>query len=64
MRDPQMKHVMAKFTPWLLLPEQKEHQVSVANDLIETATNEPYLAPLAFPKTKINFEREEILNLR
>ena len=27
--------------PWLLLPEQKEHCVEVANDLIQTATNEP-----------------------
>ena len=40
MRDPQMKHVRAKFTPWLLLPEQKEHCAVVANDLIQTATNE------------------------
>ena len=36
-----MKHVMAKFFPWLLLPEQKEHCAAVANDLIQTAPNEP-----------------------
>ena len=36
-----MKHVTAKFVPWLLLPEQKEHHVAPANDLIQTATNEP-----------------------
>ena len=32
---------MAKFIPWFLLPEQKEHRAAVANDLIQTATNEP-----------------------
>ena len=32
---------MAKFVPRLLLPKQKEHRVAVANDLIQTATNEP-----------------------
>ena len=32
---------MAKFVSWLLLPEQKKHRVAVANDLIQTATNEP-----------------------
>ena len=36
-----MKHVMANFVPQLLLPEWKEHCVAVANDLIQTATNEP-----------------------
>ena len=41
MQDLGMKRVMAKFIPWLLLPEQKEHRVAVANDLIQTATNEP-----------------------
>ena len=41
MRDLGMKCVMAKFVPELLLPEQKEHRVVVANDLIQTATNEP-----------------------
>ena len=34
-----MNHVMAKFTPQLLLPEQKEHHTAVANDLIQTATD-------------------------
>ena len=32
---------MAIFIPRLLLPEQKKHRVAVANDLIQTATNEP-----------------------
>ena len=41
MRDLGMKCVMAKFVPELLLPEQKEHRVVVANDLIQSATNEP-----------------------
>ena len=36
-----MKCVVAKFIPWLLLPEQKEHCAAAANDLIQTATNEP-----------------------
>ena len=36
-----MKRVVAKFILWLLLPGQKEHGVAVANDLIQTATNEP-----------------------
>ena len=40
-RDLGMKHVVAKFVPWLLLPEQKEHCATVTNDLIQTATNEP-----------------------
>ena len=35
-----MKHVLAKFGPQLLLPEQKEHRAAVANDLIATTTNE------------------------
>ena len=39
-QDLGMKHVVAKFTPWLLLPEQKEHCAVVANDLIQTATND------------------------
>ena len=29
-----VKDVEAKFIPWLLLPEQKEHRAAVANDLI------------------------------
>ena len=32
---------MAKFIPWLLLPEHKKHRAAVANDLVQTATNEP-----------------------
>ena len=36
-----MKHVMTKFVPQLLLLEQKEHRAAVANDLIQTTTNEP-----------------------
>ena len=40
-QDLGMKCVMAKFIPWLLLPEQKKHHAAVANDLIQTATNEP-----------------------
>ena len=39
-QDLGMKHV-AKFVPWILLPEQKEHRAAVANGLIQTATNEP-----------------------
>ena len=39
MQDLGMKHVMTKFTPQLLLPEQKEHHAAVANDLIQTATD-------------------------
>ena len=38
MQDLGMKRVMAKFVLWLLLPEQKEHWASVANDMIQTAT--------------------------
>ena len=50
-----MKCVVAKFILKLLLPEQKEHCAAVANDLIETATNEQDLAPCnfwLFPKLK------------
>ena len=36
-----MKWVMAKFVPQILLPEQKEYRVAVANDLIQTTTSEP-----------------------
>ena len=32
---------MAIFIPRLLLPEQKDHCAAVANDLTQTATNEP-----------------------
>ena len=35
-----MKRIVAKFVLWLLLPEQKEHHAAVANDLIQTTTNE------------------------
>ena len=41
MQDFGMKCVMTKFVPWVLPPEQKEHRAAVANDLIQTATNEP-----------------------
>ena len=41
MQNLAMKHVVVKFIPRLLLPEQKEHCAAVANDLIQTATNEP-----------------------
>ena len=41
MQDLGMKCVMEKFILWLLLQEQKEHRAAVANDLIQTATNEP-----------------------
>ena len=40
-QDLGMKCVMAKFIPQVLLPKQKEHHAPVANDLIQTATNEP-----------------------
>ena len=36
-----MKHVMVQFVPQFLLPGQKERCAAVANDLIQTATNEP-----------------------
>ena len=36
-----MKRVVAKSVLRLLLPEQKEHRATVADDLIQTATNEP-----------------------
>ena len=41
MQDLGMKYVIAKFIPQPLLPEQKEHRAAVANDLIQTSTNEP-----------------------
>ena len=40
-KGPGVKHVVAKFVPWLLLPEEKEHHATVANDSIQTATSEP-----------------------
>ena len=41
MQDLGMKCVMAKFILQLLLLEQKEHHEAVANNLIQTTTNEP-----------------------
>ena len=41
-QDLDMKRVMAKFIPRLLPPEQKEHHTTVANDLIQIATNEEH----------------------
>ena len=40
-QDLGMKCVVAKFVPWLLLPEQEEHGAAIANDLIQTTNNEP-----------------------
>ena len=40
-QDLGLKHVVAKFATHLLLPEQKEHHAAVANNLIQTTTNEP-----------------------
>ena len=40
-QDLGLKCVLAKFILQLLLPEQEEHHAAVANDLIQTATNEP-----------------------
>lgn len=40
-QDLGMKHVVAKFVLRLQLPEQKEHRAAVANDLLQTASNEP-----------------------
>ena len=36
-----MNCVVVKIFLQVLLPEQKEHGAAVANDLIQTATNEP-----------------------
>ena len=41
MQDLSMNCVVAKFILQLLLPEQKEHRAAVANDFIQTTTNEP-----------------------
>ena len=41
MEDLVMKCVMAKFVPWFMIPEQKEHRAAFANDLIQTTANEP-----------------------
>ena len=60
-QDLGMKHIVAKFVLWLLLPEQKEQRGAVANSLIRTATKEPWgPGTLAFPQTKIFFQRKEI----
>ena len=40
-QDLDMKYVVAKFILQLLLPEQKKYRAVVANDLIQTTTNEP-----------------------
>ena len=40
MQDLGTKYIVAKFIPQLLLPEQKELHVAVANDLIQTTSNE------------------------
>ena len=40
-QDLDTKGITAKFVLWLLLPEQKEHHATAANDFIQTATNEP-----------------------
>ena len=40
-QDPGMKR-LANFILRLLLLENKEHRAAVANDLIQTATNEPH----------------------
>ena len=40
-QDIGMNCVVAKIFLQVLLPEQKEHGAAVANDLIQTATNEP-----------------------
>ena len=39
-QDLGIKRVGAKFVPWLLLAEQKEHCAAGANDLIQTTTND------------------------
>ena len=41
MQDLGMKRVVAKFVLWLLLLDQKEYCAAVANNLIQTTTNEP-----------------------
>ena len=41
MQDLCIKHVVAKFVLWFPQPEQKEHHVTVANDVIQNATKEP-----------------------
>ena len=48
-----IKRVVAKFILRILLPEQKEYGAAVANDLIQTTTNEP-----DFPKKVVT--RDEL----
>lgn len=48
-QDLGMKCVMAKFIPWLLLPEQ-DHRAAVANGLIQTTTNEPDFLKKVIPR--------------
>ena len=40
-QDLGMQCAVTKFVLWFLLPEQKKHPVAVANDSIQTGTNEP-----------------------
>ena len=55
MQDLVMKPFVAKFVPWLLRPDQKEHHVAVANDLIQIVTNEPdFLRRSRRSKPKMN----------
>jgi hypothetical protein len=37
-----MRCVAAKFVPWLLTPEQKEHRIAVCQDLREPAADNPF----------------------
>ena len=50
MQDLGLKHVVAKFIPQLLLPEQKEHRAAVANDFIQTTANEPDFLKKVIPR--------------
>ena len=50
MQDIDMKCVMAKFIPWFLRPEQKEHRAAVANDFIQTTANEPDFLKKVIPR--------------
>ena len=45
MQDLDMKCVVVKFVPWLLLSEQKEHRAAVANDTARTMRG-PEVPPL------------------
>jgi hypothetical protein len=37
-----MQHVAAKFVPWVLAPEQKEHRVTVCQDLHDRAADNSF----------------------